>query len=119
MAAAALIQAGNGPFAQPNDLDYRRIERALKSRKRYRYVSPRVERVEGGYRITSPCCSRNIDPEGGVIDVAMMLYDPISTEWHLFRKDHDKSVWHLHSSHARLISLLDYLSADPERLFWQ
>ena len=49
------------PFAHPNDLDRKRIERALKVRKRYRYVTPNVTTTVGGYRIESPCCSRNID----------------------------------------------------------
>ena len=60
--------------AHPNDFDRKRIERALKARKRYRYVTPRVAAVTDGYRIESPCCSRNIDPDGGVVDVALLLY---------------------------------------------
>lgn len=40
----------------PNDVDRKRIERAIKTRKRYRYVSPSVLAVSGGYRIESPCC---------------------------------------------------------------
>jgi Protein of unknown function (DUF3024) len=105
--------------AHPNDLDQKRIERVLKARKRYRYVSPSVAAVIGGYRIESPCCSRNIDPEGGVIDVALLLYDPDRANWQLFRKDHEKGTWEFHSTHNRLIELLDQLNADPERKFWQ
>ena len=33
--------------AHPNDFDQRRIERALKARKRYRYVTPSVVTVDG------------------------------------------------------------------------
>ena len=61
--------------AHPNEFDRKRIERAIKARKRYRYVTPRVAATANGYRIESPCCSRNIDPEGGVVDVALLLYD--------------------------------------------
>lgn len=105
--------------AQPNDLDRRRIERALQSRKRYRYVSPSVTTVAGGYRIESPCCSRNIDPEGGVIDVALLLYDAADAAWRLFRKDHQQNTWEPHRVYRRLVDLLDDLNADPERRFWQ
>lgn len=119
MKAAVVNTTVVGPFAHPNDLDRKRIERGLKARRRYRYVSPHVEKVPGGYRITSPCCSRNIDPDGGIIDVALLLYDPGSVEWHLYRKDHGNDAWQLHSSHERLVNVLEYLSADPERMFWQ
>ena len=105
--------------AQPNDVDRKRIERALKGRKRYRYVSPRVAAVTGGYHVESPCCSRNIDPDGGLIDIALVLYDPNCPAWQLFRKDHDKEVWEAHSTFGRLAELLDLLNADPERKFWQ
>jgi hypothetical protein len=109
------------PSPHPNDFDRKRIERALQSRKRYRYVSPSVAVVAGGYRIESPCCSRNIDPDGGVIDVALILYevDADGAAWQLFRKDHDSETWELDSTYERLIELLDRLNVDPERLFWQ
>lgn len=105
--------------AHPNDFDHRRIERALRSRKRYRYVTPRVAAMRGGYRIESPCCSRNIDPDGGVIDVALLLHDALASCWRLYRKDHARGAWQLHSTHDRLIELLDRLNDDPERSFWQ
>lgn len=50
-----------GLIAHPNELDRKRIERALISRKHYRYVLPSVTPVKAGYLIESPCCSRNID----------------------------------------------------------
>jgi hypothetical protein len=103
----------------PNDFDRRRIERALKARKRYRYVSPNVAAVAGGYRIESPCCSRNIDPDGGIVDVALLIYDGIHEAWQLFRKDHAKRAWELDSTYGRLIELLDELNSDPGRKFWQ
>lgn len=105
--------------AQPNDLDRKRIEKALQDRKRYRYVLPRVTPVSDGYRIESPCCSRNVDPEGGVIDVALFQFDSDCAAWHLFRKDHAKAAWELHSSHRRLPDLLNLLKDDPDREFWQ
>jgi hypothetical protein len=105
--------------AHPNTLDLKRIERALKRRKRYRYVSPRVSAVAGGYRIESPCCSRNVDPHGGIVDVALLLHEAEAGGWQLFRKNHDNAIWEFHSSHERLIDLLEHLNADVERKFWQ
>lgn len=103
----------------PNDLDRKRIERALKARRRYRYVSPRVRAAEGGYRIESACCSRNIDPEGGIVDIALLLYDGERAFWQLFRKDHARAIWELDSTHPRLSELLDLLNDDRDRKFWQ
>jgi len=119
MAAAVVNAAVSMPSRQPNDFDRRRIERALKARQRYRYVSPTVATVAGGYRIESPCCSRNIDPDGGVVDVALLVYDDSHSLWQLFRKDHTKRTWEFHSTHDRLVDLLDELNADPGREFWQ
>ncbi len=105
--------------AHPNEFDRRRIERALKSRERYRYVSPHVAVVEGGYRIESPCCSRNVDRSGGVIDIALLLHDVDRARWQLFRKDHSTGTWVLDGDHERLVETLERLNKDPERLFWQ
>ena len=119
MLSATLSQPAVRPFAHPNDLDRKRIERALKSRKRYRYVTPSVTTTIGGYRIESPCCSRNIDRDGGVVDVALLLHDADAARWQLFRKDHRKDLWQLDSTHDRLPTALERLNADPERMFWQ
>jgi len=119
MLSATLSQPAVRPFAHPNDLDRKRIERALKSRKRYRYVTPSVTTTIGGYRIESPCCSRNIDQDGGVVDVALLLHDADAARWQLFRKDHRKDLWQLDSTHDRLPTALERLNADPERMFWQ
>lgn len=119
MNAAVLRHQHSGLPAHPNELDRKRIERALKSRQRYRYVSPKVTAITGGYLVESPCCSRNIDSEGGVIDVALLHHDGTSATWQLFRKDHKQGVWELHSTHQRLGSVTDVLNADPERVFWQ
>jgi hypothetical protein len=117
--SAVVVGFGTGQAAHPNPLDLRRIERSLKSRKRYRYVKPSVRGVDGGYRIESLCCSRNIDKDGGVIDVALLLHDPGRRAWQLFRKDHQSGTWEHHSDYARLIDLLEKLNVDPERKFWQ
>jgi Protein of unknown function (DUF3024) len=117
--AAVLRKAVEGLAAHPNEFDRKRIERAIRSRKRYRYVRPKVAAVTGGYLIESPCCSRNIDPEGGTIDVALIHHDARSAIWKLFRKDHATKAWELHSVHQRLDAVTDELNEDPERLFWQ
>ena len=119
MNAAVLRQIDAGRPAHPNELDCRRIERALGSRRRYRYVSPKVSCVTGGYLIKSPCCSRNIDADGGIIDVALLRHDAASATWQLFRKDHRTGAWELHGIHQRLASVTDVLNADSERVFWQ
>ncbi len=119
MKAAIAAETAPRLCPHPNDFDRRRIERALKARQRYRYVSPSVAAVAGGYRIESPCCSRNIDADGGVVDIALLIFDTGRAAWQLFRKDHIRRAWEFHSSYARLIELLDELNADPEREFWQ
>jgi hypothetical protein len=103
----------------PNEFDQRRIERALERRERYRYVSPTVVPVSAGYRIESPCCSRNVDPEGGIIDVALLLYDDQRIRWRLFYRDHERLSWELHSAYGRLHELLDMLNTDADRIFWK
>lgn len=104
--------------SQPNEMDWRRIERALEKRERYRYVSPSVIPEHGGYRIASPCCSRKVDPEGREIDIARLEYDAQLDSWHLYSKDHARNEWLLQAD-GRLHELLSYLNADPQRIFWQ
>ena len=48
MQSATLIHAASRSLAHPNDLDRKRIERAMKARKRYRYVTPKVSATVGG-----------------------------------------------------------------------
>jgi len=119
VASGAINETTMRVLLHPNDFDRKRIERALKARKRYRYVSPSVAAVAGGYRIESPCCSRNVDADGGVVEVALLLFDETRAAWQLFRKDHTERTWQFHSSYGRLIELLEELNADPEREFWQ
>ncbi|WP_028350587.1 DUF3024 domain-containing protein [Bradyrhizobium murdochi] len=119
MNAAVMRKVGIGTNPHPNELDCKRIERALSSRQRYRYVSPNVKPVRGGYLIESPCCSHNIDKDGGLIDVALVHYDTVNGMWKLFRKNHANGIWEFYSIYYRLTSAIEELNTDPERLFWQ
>lgn len=103
----------------PNDVDRKRIERALSSRRRYLYVKPSVLLVPCGYHIQSPCCSRNVDADGGVIDVALVTFHSGPHPWHLHRKVHGQGVWEFHSRHRRLIDILEVVNVDADRQFWQ
>ena len=114
MARAARVQA-----PQPNELDLRRIVRLLEKRARYRYVMPLVDTCENGYRIQSPCCSRNIDAAGGIIDSAWLEYDAPLDAWKLYRKEHALGRWQLHGLARRLGEVMDSLARDPARVFWQ
>lgn len=107
------------PARQPNEFDRARVERRLGERARYRYVEPAVTPVEDGYLVRAPCCSRTIDPEGGVIDVALLLWDEARSDWTLLRRDHVAGCWIEDGQFARLGELLARLNADPARVFWQ
>lgn len=108
--------------ARVHDMDRVRIERALRHRVRYRYVQPQVERAsitgttEDGWVITSPCCSRNIDPTGGVIQIAWV--EPVEGAWALYFRDHVHERWVLHDESRHLQPLLDEICLDPMRVFW-
>lgn len=104
------------PVVSERELTRRRIVRALAERKRYRYVKPTVTTTEEGWLITSPCCSRNVDPAGGVIDIARLSRDGES--WRLHARNPARSDWSLHSTAARLEILLQHLCTDEERVFW-
>jgi hypothetical protein len=104
---------------QPNEFDQRRIERLLAKRLRYKYVKPVVRGIDRGYQIQSPCCSRNIDAGGGMVDIARMVYDVMANRWDLYRKDYESGEWKLVQIYRRLSELLDYVNQDPERQFWQ
>ena len=103
----------------PNELDVRRIQKSLEKRRRYRYVSPNVRQTPRGYLIESPCCSRSVDPEGGVIDVALIQYGGGRRPWRLLEKDHARGEWRLHSQHASLTAALECLNEDARREFWK
>ena len=116
-ASGAGRRGGGRPDGQLVDFTLYQIGRALRQRTRYRYVQPRVVRAEQGFRIESPCCSRNVDPEGGLIDIAWLLQDEAGI-WQLHARDHAAGCWNrLHTS-AALSELLDTLCVDTERVFW-
>jgi hypothetical protein len=103
---------------QPNAFDRKLVERALRERTRYRYVTPEVRIVEGGFRIESPCCSRRVDVEGGVVDIALLLCQQPGV-WNLYHRDHAAAQWLLQGTYAWLSELLEELKKDPKQIFWQ
>ncbi len=121
--------------AQVCDLIAHRVLRALAERVRYRYVQPRVWRDGEGFRIESPCCSRNIEPNGGVIDIALLLPPGTvgepdlarddaahigvdATLWRLYARNHAQGTWQLHEQARQMDELLDMLCLDAQRVFW-
>ncbi|MCJ2181963.1 hypothetical protein MTR62_04490 [Novosphingobium sp. 1949] len=121
MSIAAALRLSTAPRAvrQPNEFDRMRVARTLEQRTRYRYVAPSVEPVVDGYLVRSPCCSRRIDPAGGEIDVALLLWDEERRDWLLYRRDHGAACWIEDGRFARLGELLVRLNTDPARVFWQ
>ncbi|MDO9315651.1 MAG: hypothetical protein Q7T97_14020 [Burkholderiaceae bacterium] len=99
-------------------LDARRIEKALDARTRYKYVHPRVEREGLGWKIVSPNCSRNIDAEGGEIDIAWLVPHN-GGGWLLFSRNHAQDCWQMRHHGDSLPAVLAHLCADPDREFWQ
>ena len=102
----------------PNELDQRRVERALRNRHRYRYVTPAVQAVEQGYLVTSPNCSRNIDAQGGEIEIARFEFDAAASRWRLYYKNHVQPGWCLGAEASQLAELLTELCQDPARRYW-
>lgn len=113
MAAPMTVLAGG----QVHDFMQHRLERALLQRVRYRYVQPSVLREENSFRIQSPCCSRNVDPTGGLIDIALLV-PGAAQRWCLFARDHVNGTWVPRFTDEPLEQLLDLLCVDHERLFW-
>ena len=103
--------------AQVLDLVVRRVERALKERVRYRYVQPLVLHEGESYRIQSPCCSRKVDPSGGLIDIALLV-PHADGHWCLCSRDHANSTWEPRHQDTSLEVLLDLLCVDSEHQFW-
>ena len=116
----------DGPADQPSmqagarllSLDARRIERALQARTRYKYVHPRVEREGLGWKVVCSTCSRNIDPQGGEIDIAWLVPHD-GGGWLLFSRDHALDLWQLRRQGDSLPAALAHLCADPDREYWQ
>ncbi|MGC3962846.1 MAG: hypothetical protein QM803_05800 [Rhodocyclaceae bacterium] len=94
----------------------RRVLHALSRRHRYLYVQPQVSLHRGGWLVTCPCCSRNVNPQGGVIDIALLMRDTKS--WLLFAKQHPDGRWQLKYVDEDLDAVLDMLCHDPLRVFW-
>ena len=116
VAAAHTSTAMTNPH--PNQVDRKRIERALRARKRYRYVAPQVNPVSNGYHIKSPCCSRNIDSAGGIIDIAWLEFLPQWRLWRLYRKDHVEQSWVPWAEYSTMDQVFAILNHDPQRRFW-
>ena len=102
---------------QVRDLMLHRLSRALRERVRYRYVKPIVLREGECFRIQSPCCSRNIDPAGGLIDIALLL-PHAGNHWCLCSRDHAAGSWVARFQNEPLDTLLDILCIDSARQFW-
>jgi len=101
----------------PGELVRRRILRELERRSRYRYVRPEVSWHDGGWQVCSPCCSRNVDADGGVIDIAR-LENPEPDLWRLYARDHVLGRWLWQASAARIEELLALGVEDVHRVFW-
>jgi hypothetical protein len=110
-------QATAPASAKVLDLVVRRVEQALRERVRYRYVQPRVWREGGGFRIQSPCCSRKVDPTGGLIDIALLVPHE-GSHWCLCARDHAHNTWEPRHQDTSLEVLLDLLCLDSEHQFW-
>jgi len=80
----------------PNDLDLKRIERALRARN---VIATSCKGARGGWRISDrkPVLLTNIDADGGIIDVALLQYDLEQSVWQLYRKDHRNGTWEFHT----------------------
>jgi hypothetical protein len=124
-------------------LDFTRLklEHALRARRRYRYVQPHVLREGDALRVECSCCSRNIDAQGGVIDIALLCpcdaqawlgtgcntstnegaepaHLPRPRSWCLYARDHADQSWRLWREDAPLDELLELLCLDVDRVFW-
>ncbi len=116
------------PAGQVLDFMKLRLERALRQRLRYRYVRPSVLREGEGWRIEAPCCSRNVDPDGGVIDIALLApcatHDSLSQSgrvpqsWQLFARDHASGSLVPQHESERIDELMDLLCIDAQRIYW-
>lgn len=114
---AAALWTGDVPAPEvPRGLEQRRIERALRARSRYRYVQPEVLSEGSGWRVRAPCCSRRVDPDGGLIDIAWL--ERVDTHrWRLHARLHKAQCWRAVDD-GSLPQLLERLAADPLHEFW-
>ena len=94
-----------------------RITRALVQRARYRYVQPHVEREGRGWKIVSPNCSRQVDPQGG--EIAIAWFEPLRDGlWALYRRDHAHAAWCREAAALSLDDALTRVCNDPLGRFW-
>jgi hypothetical protein len=100
------------------DLDGVRIARALRQRRRYRYMRPRVAREGAGWLVLSPNCSRSVDRAGGEIRIAWLVPET-DGRWCLHARDHAQDRWVLKAAGLALAEALSQLCIDPQREFWQ
>lgn len=117
MNACATAAPPEAPGGQVLDFTQRHLERALRERVRYRYVQAHVLREGEAFRIEAPCCSRNVDPEGGVIDIALLTPAPDGS-WSLQARDHVAGTWVPQAQGLSLGEALDTVCVDAERTFW-
>jgi hypothetical protein len=93
-----------------------RIQRALVERLRYRYVHPQVLPEGEGWKIVSPCCSRRVDRDGGIVDIAWL--QPLDARrWRLHAREHGLAQWRS-VAEGPLHVLLEHLNHDPQHEFW-
>lgn len=98
-------------------LDAARIQAALARRARYRYVQPSVLPEGAGWKIASPNCSRNIDPNGGEIDIAW--FQPLADgRWLLHARDHAAGAWRASCCTPTLAAALELVCVDEDRVYW-
>lgn len=105
------------PMSGVYELDRVRIEHALARRSRYKYVSPRLLREDGGWIVVSPNCSRNVDAAGGEIPIAWLEPDG-NGRWRLHAHDHAAKAWVCKARGLTLPDALDHLCVDEQREFW-
>ena len=120
-ASSGRRRAAPAPGARVVALDAHRIRQALAGRTRYQYVRPRVEPEGRGWKIVSPNCSRNIDPQGGDIDIAWFEPGADTTapdHWRLFARDHGRRAWVCRADGLSLAQALALVCADPDRVYW-
>ena len=100
---------------------HQRIVRALATRERYRYVTPRVERLDDGdrpgWKIVSPNCSRSVHAGGGEIDIAWFVQQT-DGRWQLRSREHMLGCWRTALDGVTLQDALARVCEDPQREYW-